>query len=514
MRVDSSRAGDRKARTHGGHFRLDLNQVDGRLDSTRRSLLAFSPLAPSLAITHLLAPMAPPRSQRKRSSKAKRKKNDAAAAASSSSSSRLEFANLPHELRSYIVELACILPPSISKSAATTRHIKAKLPLDLSATLSLLTVSRTFYDLVIPVLYGSVTLPRPSTLESFLRAVSDRPQLGKLVKLLRVGDVDPLPDRWFPMEQAKAPLTRIGGWALVTSLRSIEEAKLLPRGFTSEQQWPVQAVTMRNKRSKAAHNALIAIQRCLDVDLTRQNSAYREQAHIESAEGMIQCYEVQAAFDLYLMAMRRWEVAGRSNYPPLYITGYPCNARTGPPPQLDAGFYILDRADILRHLARPRAITDRFEHYLVSARSGISIVRRSMGEPEDEDKASRAARLRTSLPRTASIELITALLVDLLSRTPHLRALSVSVYLEQVIYDARFTAVSSLRYLSIGHRGYVWSKPLDVKRLAALEHLRIRRMILKPREIEAMIAGLPLLKTLTIDWRLPIGPVSKVELLR
>lgn len=211
-------------------------------------------------------------------------------------------------------------------------------------------------------------------------------------------------------------------------------------------------------------------------------------------------HEAQAAFDLYLMAMRRCEDDGCSAFPQLRLTGYRYTSLA----QVDGYVYTLDRADILCHIARPRGTTDHFEHDLVYARSGINIVRSQCGFPQMEDEAQFAFPLDTPLPRTASVELISKLSLEVIEHTPHLKALIVFGYLEEPVCSNPLRLPSSLRYLSIGPC-LSWSsrKPLILKSLGGLEQLCIRNMESRELQIQDVFATLPGLKSLTLHWSLP-----------
>ena len=80
-----------------------------------------------------------------------------------------------------ILECACEPSDATLNSAA---------PVDISTTLSLLLVSRATYNLLIPRLYRSITITRPSQLLSFTFTLLSRPSLGIFMRNLWVGTLD------------------------------------------------------------------------------------------------------------------------------------------------------------------------------------------------------------------------------------------------------------------------------------------------------------------------------------
>lgn len=419
---------------------------------------------------------------------------------SSHSTTIPSFDTLPDELQLCIIELACLLPaptPSPSSAAApptTPFIIKPSVdpPLDLATAFALLTVSKGVYKLALPVLYRSVTLSRPSALAFFFRTLYMRPELGKLLRTLRVGDATLLPtNRPLPFDKEALPF-----WTIQSSLCRAEEAQLLPVGLKPGDRWPLLSAAGTDRRSQAIHRALAAIQGCLGIDLRREEFDMR----VLTPTWRVFMHEAQAAFDLYLMAMRRCEDDGCSAFPQLRLTGYRYTLLA----QVDGYVHTLDRVDILCHIARPGGTTDHFEHNLVYARSGINVVRSGCGFPQREDEAHFTVPLDTPLPRTASGELITKLCLDILDHTPHLKALILFGYLEEAVRRSHFLLPSSLRYLSIGPcLSWTSSKPLSLRNLGGLKQLCIRNMESREVQIQDVFAKLPGLKTLTLHWSLP-----------
>lgn len=385
-----------------------------KLDQPRRVALPLRnlPSTPSSASPRLLASaaldMARTRSKRgegssKRSSRASRRKQKAAtppATAISSEPRTLQnFAMLPHELQVDIVLLACSpTPPSSTPAADETaaysrqstpthypwkRHPRQRL--DHDTILSLMLASKKFNELVVPVMYKSVWLSRPSALASFQSALSARPQLACLVQSLHVGPDSTMP-HWYH------PLSIEDSWgsswpartSITTSLREPEDGKLLPRWCNRHLnlEWDVKSAG-HDTPSRAIHQALLVAQRDIDVDLNRYQRSMRGMI-LSSHEAQVRTCEVQASLDLYLMAMRRWEdeqgiVSSSGNpknksvsdYPPLNVTGYSTSTRPATESSGSVAPFTVCRSELLRHLAGPHAITDRFDHPLIFARSGV-----------------------------------------------------------------------------------------------------------------------------------------------
>lgn len=91
------------------------------------------------------------------------------------------FPRLPEELVKLILECACE-PVNLKASSP--------IPADVSTLLSLLLVSRATYNLLIPRLYRSLTISKPSQLIAFTSTLLHRPALGLLVRNLWVGALD------------------------------------------------------------------------------------------------------------------------------------------------------------------------------------------------------------------------------------------------------------------------------------------------------------------------------------
>ncbi|PWN36796.1 uncharacterized protein FA14DRAFT_169743 [Meira miltonrushii] len=101
------------------------------------------------------------------------------------------FPSLPEELIKLIFEHACIKTSVIHTNPNQSRDgdIKAKSPVDVATTRSIMLVSRAAYNLVIPLLYRSITISKPSHLIKFSHTLLTRPSLGLYVRNLWVGAI-------------------------------------------------------------------------------------------------------------------------------------------------------------------------------------------------------------------------------------------------------------------------------------------------------------------------------------
>lgn len=117
------------------------------------------------------------------------------------SSTQTPFPSLPEELIKLIFEHACIKISILHINANQSRDgdIKAKSPIDVATARSIMLVSRAAYNLVIPLLYRSVTISKPSQLIKFSHTLLLRPSLGLLVRNLWVGAITAPPLNFLPI---------------------------------------------------------------------------------------------------------------------------------------------------------------------------------------------------------------------------------------------------------------------------------------------------------------------------
>lgn len=414
--------------------------------------------------------------------------------------------------------------------------------MDFTTARNLHLVSKGLYGLTSPLTYSHVWLSRPSALASFHLAVSTRPALGPLVKSLHVGPDQELTD-WGPLQERPRAACASCGEShevrnfITTSLKDWrEEVELLPRWCHSQTLWPLD-YPPDNLHSKAVFLALLEAQSCIDVDLQLHNKDHAG-ARISRVEHTIRLCEVQGALDLYLMGLRCWmdarglgfdgsddesEMAEErkedTSYPTLVLTGYSSlpgakhlSSSAGETP------IVVSRSQLLQHLARRGSIHDSFHHPLLFARSGLELctsTTRSYGQRRDlTDRDTGSADFADvfssspdyspdySLPNTASVASLLAMLRATLSYTPLLETLSLTGFLEAAVCGPRPMAFAllKLRHLSLGPSPTEWYAPLRFDGLAGLEELRIAGIALYEKEAEAIVTKLPALRT--IEWSL------------
>lgn len=302
------------------------------------------------------------------------------------------FFTLPHEVQTFIIKLATSssFSPGAGKAAARLTassgtyqpHNPPRVCLDVATTLSLMTASKGLYDLVAPQLYASVLITRPSALAAFQFALSSRSGLANLVQSLYVGPIGQLPEWYDPITvedrsdidmDCAPPLRPL---ALIrSSLRPDRDARHLLRWSAWEKQW-LWSIGGYELASKAVCDAVASAERIIDVDLDR-NRRSKGGERLAPLEYLQRVFEVQAALDNYLMAIKFGaddshdndtqdsDEEGLSTHVPLIVTGYPASPRTAKRARSGKKPCIVSRSQLLNHLARPHAVTDRFDHPLV-----------------------------------------------------------------------------------------------------------------------------------------------------
>lgn len=275
--------------------------------------------------------------------------------------STFPFAQLPAELQSSIVELAC--QPRLSSRnlqhgsaaspsyAASNRPAKAA-PLslasetDLPSTLSLTLTSRGLYNLVVSTLYRNVHIGRPSVLQALQSTLASRPVLGRLIASLHFGPADGnrvelYGDYRWPVKhnvslEDPRRSYQCASYFSSSLTRSCDE-DLIPEWCKDEDlQWPLEGHhSPPDCRGRAISDALSVIQEAIDVDLgeepysksrknvgsvstldcTHQSLLHRFELKCPLARPPRQSLwvqrmlEAQAALDLFLAGMRRREEA-------------------------------------------------------------------------------------------------------------------------------------------------------------------------------------------------------------
>lgn len=302
---------------------------------------------------------------------------------------------LPLELREAIIKIACLSP-----QFPTSPHPPSPFGVDSGTTFSLSLVCRQINTQVTPLLWKSISITRPSSLYALREALLARPDRRQLIVSLHIGPQDVLPSYWWPLstvwcgeEYVKDyKLTRFDAatkhkW-IVTSLNKGS----LPSDCLDRQAWNYER-RPAGCRDAAIYEAIKEAERSLEVSLL--DSSEKQLGQIERV--ML----VQAALDLYLENIRQVEekypallrltrpevrapqpcrTGPCHHYPALHVLGIPQSkgagspARPAPQPQAHNDAVVVTYAQILRHIRRPGALADRFDHPIIFERSGFKVM--------------------------------------------------------------------------------------------------------------------------------------------
>lgn len=245
--------------------------------------------------------------------------------------------------------------------------------------------------------------------------------------------------------------------------------------------------------------------------------------------------EIQAALDLYLIAMRQiedkdsdFEASWRSkppstkqevpkscrdgtcgHYPPLELAGSLTRARRPTSPSTTEPLVFV-RSQLLEHLARRGSSTDRFDHPLLWFRSGGSFADfRRYGRSGATSGAWQAGRAQiptedvllsggifgtcaeaidVALPSTATMASLLDLARSVLAFTPRLANLSLTGFLERALCGPYAPPeLPALRSVTLGPPPPFWAAPMHLQRLSGVEKLRICGVMLFEEEISAIV---------------------------
>lgn len=452
--------------------------------------------------------------------------------------------NSPH------VASFCSLPIELRE-----RIIQEAVRIEHSTAWPLALVSRDVHALVLPEMYRSVKVTRPSALAELVATIVARPELGRLIKNLFVGPDELLPPDWWPLvypEDERQP------WGPEQLRLSLDSHQAWPRWYTTGQQSQLadNAIAIPS-RGRAVLSAIQSAQDHLCVDLQNPRRAPDGKV-IGSASWTVGVMELQAALDLYVLELCRLEdVASCTgmqsegpssghgspcvDYPSLVLTTTSSPGRTSSSTSIelrgDASdsakpTFVLHRSTLLDHLYRRGGKADRFDHPLIFASAGINInifTRRDRSRLNDtleaeaqslyENDQSASNAFNTinasgALPQpspldparyaTATFDGILALTRSLLDSTPHLRKLFLTGFLQRHLCgDHAASAPDSLRVLCFGPLGIHADDSLSPRicegQLAQLEELRIRGSLVDSFK-QACIEALPQLKR--VHWDL------------
>lgn len=475
-----------------------------------------------------------------------KKRNRAALAAgdipASAATSPYIFHALPLEIRQRIVEVACLSP---SSSTAT----RSPFPTDVATILSLCLVCKETHAQIADMLWQQVTITRPSALFAFYQALL-RPSRAALVTHLHIGPQDILPSYWWPLSRVTCVNEDTNLGAADNTYHSIASSlsrEQLPSGCVDRQAW-LWDRRPSQRREAAVYEALKVVQQSLNVDFATECA---NPTKIESI------FEAQAALDLYLAKIRAIEEENPQceESPALRLVDIPASARSSSPSKQGAtpppkNAVIVTHAQLLRHLARPGSLTDRFDHPLILRRSGlkVNVSQAELKGPtnlqpsnasyslqamtwsiEREHEAHEWQRgldalqdapqqytgsgddgdLNAALLATANMGAILRLTRSILDLLPNLTNLSLTGFLQEALVDAEppkslrdlsRVRLPSLRRVSIGPPLPCWAASLPLTKLSHLEELRICGSPLPFNEAWAITMRMSKLKVLT--WSL------------
>lgn len=318
--------------------------------------------------------------------------------------SQQRYNKLPAELWNMVIDLACLGRPPSSPNSSGSFFQR-----DVPTMLSLNLVCLEMHDYVQPIIYQKIAITRPSALYALHQVLQAHPERARLVEEIHVGPQEILPPYWWPLSVLDAPKPRLAprryarlDFGISSHPRRLLSSSLdqssLPFGCETRQAWSLDR-SESSCREEAVHDALEQAQISLGVDLLR-----------EKVLGIERLYEVQAALDLYLahvksveeqrpelilMARPGAQVPPRTTVSDIYsrlaLTDVPAsipslwldlNPQSFRPAEAYDGMFVVSYLQLLCHLARPGAITDRFDHPLLFGRSGFDT---HLSEPERDN---------------------------------------------------------------------------------------------------------------------------------
>lgn len=474
------------------------------------------------------------------------------------------FRFIPAELRQHIIDLACRCSSS-STASASTRSLFCT---DTATARALCLASRELNDLAISSLYGDIVITRPSALYFLDRTLKACPERAKLTRRLHLGPLDALPADWWPVTYA---YPEGEGWttknnryfgqpfAWIKTTLSQEE---LPSGYSQGHAWAL-GRTLPSCREAAIRDAIHAAQGFFGVYLD-------EETRKACTRRMAGILEVQAALDLYLEGVRRFEenddthqrlapsrareVGCRDDscqhYMSLHITGATHRPYASRRPQRLGGQQQIDRLAILRHLARPGSLTDRFDHPIIFARSGFDVpvapgpgrghkdhvpgrrtfyairsktwdlsnvhekhewpdlaaLQRDKAEWEhntvsDKKRCQAIATRNDMLIKTGTVGQALRLARAVYALFSNLTDLSLTGFFEAIFDFDSNQQIDHLRRLSFGPPPPFWDRQLALSGFSGLEKLHLCGIVVNEPEILFITNEMPLLKE--FQWSMP-----------
>lgn len=470
---------------------------------------------------------------------------------------------LPLELQHHIISFACLHPTPGTPSALTP------FATDSATILSLCLVNRELREQVQHRLYREISVTRPSKLYALQQALVERPEKGRLIERLHLGPQDILPSHWWPLSNAyrdgysyeNPGPGRCGGpftW-IATSL----DKSQLPIGYEDRQAFVLKGSSQDSCRNLAIRRAIETAEKNLEVILHQSEQPHARYTRVGPV------LDVQAALDLYLIEIRSLEeqnphllrLAARdtrvpqrcrdgdcNHYPALFLASTVLAPADGTQIESPKGAYTLARPDLLRHMARPGGVIDRFDHPLLFSRSRLKI---HLAVPPGKgnrnyapngsgaryvlisqfpdaaggyhlhewheagtfsalDRMSVGRALNAPLTNTATIISNLRLARAVLAHTPNLTDLSLTGFLESAVGGGRSAGPLSLRRLSLGPPPVCWDAGLTLQGLRSVEELRIAGTALVAAEIKVIKSTKPQLREL--EWSMKEPLPSEMEL--
>lgn len=477
-----------------------------------------------------------------------RKRRRSPSSSSSSSSSHDEHAEessrgatrgyftLPAELQDIVLELVCCSPPPSIQSSSTN---SPQLQRDTSSLASLSRVCRHLHYQVASLLWREVCITRPSSLYALHQALVADPERAKLISTLHIGPQDVLPAGWWPLRNRSGPQIGRGssGYSQLWYERLPEEELYLSES-ESGRLWLLNGEPS-GCQQVAVRDALYVAQRSLGVDLVREDFG------VTLARQMEALFEVQAALDLYIGEITRIDEADKMqglqkhrhclaskcrHYPPLIVRDTPTRPQSFRVPD---GAFLLHDTQLIRHLARRGACTDRFDHPLLFSRSGFDcdvrfptelrteaqvryrLRRRDFStmvllehlpwsktpllQEEDERVASSSASskpLNSAVINTANLGSVLPLARAVLNLCTSVETVSLTGFLPHLLRGG--LRVPNLRRVSLGPSLPNWNDQLTLNTLSHIEELRVSGWPLREDPIEIITRHMSRLKRL--EW--------------
>ncbi|PWN18159.1 hypothetical protein BCV69DRAFT_301611 [Microstroma glucosiphilum] len=426
------------------------------------------------------------------------------------------FPRLPLELVHLICAFACK-----TTSSSSFPHI------DFRTTRTIALVSKRLQQIAIPILYGDVTLSKPSDLWLYARTVNENFTLALETHTLWAGATSETlpPISWWPLTYEPCTMIR----------SSIADPARLPRDVPVGRFWPVSHSTSGQWAEEAVINILQEACKSVGgitdkpgVDLNRHAFLTLDGQQLTRDEWVVRVFEVQEALDDYLLDLRNRQDTTRSSKNGAKTTVPGTGTYT------TASAYVQSDADKRITKLRARREFDCFEHPLMYARSGSGFFIWDAVPPpipftevpahEDGAFANEARPLdpvyllttleRHEVPRTEeiaeflaakpSIATLLMALEDVLYTSISITSLALTGCLETLVTSRKASrALPEVRLLSLGPSPPQWDPRIFFRypELSKLEELHITGRNLHMNERRQLLTRmLPLENLKKVEW--------------